>query len=86
MNEPTAEYFAEHPTERMLRAERARNMRALLDRSSLGTPGAKALRKYGEACLRATGPGDPRPEDVLTPDELRAMWVELESYRGEDAT
>lgn len=60
----TADDFAENPTPRMLAAEPRREMRDLIDLSSLGTPGAKALIKQGRG-------------EALTPAEKDAADAEL---------
>lgn len=60
----TADDYAENPTPRMLAAESRREFRRLLDASSLGTPGAKALIKHGRG-------------EELTSEEAEAMDAEM---------
>lgn len=61
--------YATDPSPRILDAEARREFRALLDASSLGTPGAKALRKYGRIAMGSA--------EVMTMDELRVMDAEM---------
>ena len=48
---------------RVRAAEERRRMRELLERSSLGTPGAQALRKIGAWELGVPGASEPTAED-----------------------
>jgi hypothetical protein len=48
---------------RVRAAEERRRMRELLDASSLGTPGAKALRRIGQWTLGVPGAERPTAED-----------------------
>lgn len=54
---------------RVRAAEERRQMRELRDRSSLGTPGAKALMKIGRWHLRVPGAEEPTAEDYRLADE-----------------
>lgn len=47
----------------------------LLERSSLGTPGAKALRKIGQLCLQ--GKSQAEIDAALTPEEHAAANAEM---------
>ena len=63
--------YATDPTERILAAERRRELRALLDAGSLGSPGAQIMR-------RTAG------RDVaLTPDEQGAVDAEMADLERE---
>lgn len=53
---------------RVKAAEERRAFRELLERSSLGTPGAKALRKIGEWNLGRPGAKRPTAEDYRLAD------------------
>lgn len=70
------EDFVEHPTERMQEAERRREFRRLLDASSLGTPGAQAMRKRGR------GEELTSEEEAAVVDELRELERWFERKRG----
>lgn len=62
--------YSTDPSPRILDAERRREFQRLLDASSLGTPGAKALRKYGRIEMGS--------DEIMTTEELQAMWNEME--------
>lgn len=67
--------YASDPSPRIVDAEARREFARLLDASSLGTPGAKALRKYGRISMGS--------DERMTPDEVAAMDAEMQSLDDE---
>jgi hypothetical protein len=70
---------------RVRAAEERRHFRELLERSSLGTPGAVALRKIGAWALRVPGAEMPTTEDQRLAGAEIAQ-IEAETDQQKDLT